>query len=48
MFDMTNCFQGFGVAGKSTTDCKHADPMAIVCIHQADVGEYIRHEDTLT
>ncbi|XP_012229416.1 60S ribosome subunit biogenesis protein NIP7 homolog [Linepithema humile] len=38
---------GFGVAAKSTTDCKHADPMATICFHQADIGEYIRSEDTL-
>lgn len=40
--------QGFGVAAKSATDCRHTDPMTIVCFHQADIGEYIRNEDTLT
>ena len=39
--------QGFGVAAKATSECRHAEPMAIVCFHQADVGEYIRAEDTL-
>lgn len=39
---------GFGVAAKSTTDCKLADPLQTVCFHQADIGEYIRSEDTLT
>jgi len=48
VYSMSDIPLGFGVAGKSTTECKHADPMAIVCIHQADVGEYIRNEDTLT
>ncbi|XP_055526368.1 60S ribosome subunit biogenesis protein NIP7 homolog [Wyeomyia smithii] len=38
---------GFGVAAKSTTDCKLADPLVTVCFHQADIGEYIRSEDTL-
>ncbi|TGZ37563.1 60S ribosome subunit biogenesis protein NIP7 homolog [Temnothorax curvispinosus] len=38
---------GFGVAAKSTADCKHADPIATICFHQADIGEYIRSEDTL-
>ncbi|XP_033362570.1 60S ribosome subunit biogenesis protein NIP7 homolog [Bombus vosnesenskii] len=38
---------GFGVTAKSTMDCKYADPMATVCFHQADVGEYIRSEDSL-
>lgn len=41
-------FKGFGVAAKSTTECKLADPISIVCFHQADVGEYIRSEETLT
>lgn len=39
--------QGFGVSAKSTQDCRHADPMAVVCFHQADIGQYIRSEDTL-
>jgi len=42
------CGQGFGVAAKSTSECRHVDPMTIVVFHQADVGEYIRTEDTLT
>ncbi len=41
------CFQGFGVAAKATSECRHADAMTIVCFHQADVGQYIRAEDTL-
>ena len=40
--------QGFGVAAKSTQDCRHADPASIVVFHQADVGEYLRSEGTLT
>ncbi|NXO68612.1 NIP7 protein, partial [Phainopepla nitens] len=40
--------QGFGVAAKSTQECRKVDPMAIVVFHQADVGEYVRKEDTLT
>ncbi|XP_049842658.1 60S ribosome subunit biogenesis protein NIP7 homolog [Schistocerca gregaria] len=38
---------GFGAAAKATAECKHADPMAVICFHQADIGEYIRSEDTL-
>lgn len=41
-------FQGFGVAAKSTQDCRKVDPMSIVVFHQADIGEYVRHEETLT
>uniref|UniRef100_A0A3B3Q9H8 NIP7 nucleolar pre-rRNA processing protein n=1 Tax=Paramormyrops kingsleyae TaxID=1676925 RepID=A0A3B3Q9H8_9TELE len=40
--------KGFGVAAKSTQVCRHVDPMSIVVFHQADIGEYIRCEDTLT
>ncbi|XP_015116740.1 60S ribosome subunit biogenesis protein NIP7 homolog [Diachasma alloeum] len=47
VFSMNDLPLGFGVAAKSTADCKFADPMAIVCFHQADIGEYIRSEDTL-
>lgn len=39
--------QGFGKAAKSTSECKHADPLTIVCFHQADIGEYVRSEETL-
>ena len=40
--------QGFGVATRSTVDCRKLDPTAIVAFHQADIGEYLRSEDTLT
>lgn len=39
--------QGFGVAAKSTQECRHADATAIVAFHQADVGQYLRLENTL-
>ncbi|KAL5111191.1 hypothetical protein TcWFU_000546 [Taenia crassiceps] len=38
---------GFGVAAKSTLQTKNTDPMAIVAFHQADIGEYIRNEETI-
>lgn len=38
---------GFGVAAKSTADCKLADPLVTVCFHQADIGEYVRSEYNL-
>ncbi|XP_071514798.1 60S ribosome subunit biogenesis protein NIP7 homolog isoform X2 [Panulirus ornatus] len=38
---------GFGVSAKATAECRHADPMDIVCFHQADIGEYIRNEEEL-
>ncbi|XP_015512358.2 60S ribosome subunit biogenesis protein NIP7 homolog [Neodiprion lecontei] len=47
VFSMNDLPLGFGVAAKSTADCKHADPISTICFHQADIGEYIRSEDTL-
>lgn len=47
VYSMSDLPLGFGVAAKSTADCKHADPMSTICFHQADIGEYIRSEDTL-
>ncbi|GBG58700.1 hypothetical protein CBR_g101 [Chara braunii] len=38
---------GFGVAAHSTQECRKLDPNAIVVLHQADVGEYLRQEDDL-
>uniref|UniRef100_A0A1S4MXP6 60S ribosome subunit biogenesis protein NIP7 homolog n=1 Tax=Pediculus humanus subsp. corporis TaxID=121224 RepID=A0A1S4MXP6_PEDHC len=48
VYSMTDVPLGFGVAAKSTAECKLADPITIVCFRQADVGEYIRSEETLT
>ncbi|XP_011869041.1 PREDICTED: 60S ribosome subunit biogenesis protein NIP7 homolog [Vollenhovia emeryi] len=48
VFSMNDLPLGFGIAAKSTTDCKHADPTAIICFHQADIGEYIRSEDIIS
>ncbi|CAH0396094.1 unnamed protein product [Bemisia tabaci] len=47
VLSMSNIPIGFGVTAKSTTECKHADPVAIVCFNQSDIGEYIRCEDEL-
>ncbi|EUB63708.1 60S ribosome subunit biogenesis protein NIP7 [Echinococcus granulosus] len=38
---------GFGVAAKSTLQMKNTDPMTIIGFHQADIGEYIRSEETI-
>ena len=40
--------QGFGVAAKSTQECRRADPGTVVAFHQADIGEYLRKEDQLS
>lgn len=47
VYSMSDLPLGFGVAARSTADCKHADPLASVCFHQADIGEYIRSEEDL-
>lgn len=38
---------GFGVMARSTADVKNLDPTGILVFHQADVGEYLRHEQDL-
>lgn len=47
VYSMSDLPLGFGVTARSTMDCKMADPLANVCFHQSDIGEYIRSEDTL-
>lgn len=47
VYNMNDVPLGFGVAAKSTQESRNADPMTIVVFHQADVGEYLRCEDTL-
>jgi 60S ribosome subunit biogenesis protein NIP7 len=47
VFSMADVPLGFGVAAKSTADCRAADTNAVVVFHQADVGEYLRAEDDL-
>ncbi|XP_044254873.1 60S ribosome subunit biogenesis protein NIP7 homolog [Tribolium madens] len=47
VYSMSDLPLGFGVAARSTAECKHADPLTPVCFHQADIGEYIRSEENL-
>ncbi|KAJ1556250.1 ribosome biosynthesis protein nip7 [Cladochytrium tenue] len=47
VFSMNDIPLGFGVTARSTQDARKLEPTAIVVYHQADVGEYIRSEDTL-
>jgi 60S ribosome subunit biogenesis protein NIP7 len=47
VYSMSDLPLGFGVAAKSTAECRHSDPMAIVAFHQADIGEYLRSESNL-
>ncbi|EDV24330.1 60S ribosome subunit biogenesis protein NIP7-like protein [Trichoplax sp. H2] len=47
VMSMSDVPLGFGVSAKSTQECRRADPSSIVTFHQADVGEYLRTEETL-
>ncbi|KAL7672125.1 hypothetical protein ACOME3_007019 [Neoechinorhynchus agilis] len=48
VFSMNDTPLGFGVAAKSTTECRSVvDPLTVVCFNQADVGQYIRNESEL-
>jgi len=47
IYSMADVPLGFGVAVKSTAECKTMDPTGIVAVHQADVGEYLRAEEDL-
>lgn len=48
VYSMNDLPLGFGATSRSTQDCRRANPTDIICFHQADVGEYLRSEDTLT
>lgn len=39
---------GFGVTARSTVDARNLAVTGIVIFHQADVGEYLRDEDSLS
>ncbi|GAA5795678.1 ribosome biosynthesis protein nip7 [Helicostylum pulchrum] len=47
IFSMSDAPLGFGVTARSTMDMKRLQPTDIIVFHQADVGEYLRAEDTL-
>ncbi|KAK8159276.1 60S ribosome subunit biogenesis protein NIP7 [Phyllosticta citrichinensis] len=38
---------GFGVTSRSTAEARRLDPTGIATFRQADIGEYLREEDTL-
>lgn len=47
IFSMSDVPLGFGLAAKSTQDCRKLQPNDIVVLRQADIGEYLRTEDEL-
>ncbi|GFZ45902.1 60S ribosome subunit biogenesis protein NIP7 [Saitozyma sp. JCM 24511] len=47
VFSMADVPLGFGVTARSTLDTRKLDPSGIIVFHQADVGEFLRDEDTM-
>ncbi|RSH93800.1 ribosome biosynthesis protein nip7 [Saitozyma podzolica] len=47
VFSMSDVPLGFGVTARSTLDTRKLDPSGIIVFHQADVGEFLRDEDTM-
>lgn len=47
IYSMSDVPLGFGVSAKSTNEAKNLQPTGIVAFRQADIGEYLREEDTL-
>lgn len=47
VFSMTDIPLGFGVSARSTAEVRRSVPNAITVFRQADIGEYLREEDTL-
>jgi 60S ribosome subunit biogenesis protein NIP7 len=39
---------GFAVTAKSAANVANLDPLGIACFHQADIGEYIRDEKSIS
>lgn len=46
VYNMTDMPLGFGLAARSTADCRKAAPTDIVVLNQADLGMYLRAEET--
>lgn len=47
VYNMADVPLGFGLAARSTTECRKAAPTDIVVLNQADLGMYLRSEDNL-
>jgi 60S ribosome subunit biogenesis protein NIP7 len=47
VYNMADVPLGFGVAAQPTEYCRDLDPTGNVVLHQGDIGEYLREEDTL-
>ena len=47
VYNMNDVALGFGATAFSTEECRSLDPTRAVVFHQADLGEYLRDEDTM-
>jgi len=47
VFSMTDIAMGFGVTAMSTLQCRKSESNGIVLFHEADIGEFVRSEDTI-
>lgn len=47
IYSMKDVPLGFGISAKSTIESRNLGPTGIVAFRQADIGEYLRDEDTL-
>ncbi|KAF4313881.1 ribosome biosynthesis protein nip7 [Botryosphaeria dothidea] len=47
VYGMDDTPLGFGVTSRSTAEARRLDPTGIATFRQADIGEYLREEDTL-
>mmetsp|Transcript_22866 Transcript_22866/g.63491 ORF Transcript_22866/g.63491 Transcript_22866/m.63491 type:complete len:181 (-) Transcript_22866:327-869(-) len=47
IYSMSDIPLGFGISAKSTSECRKLEPTAVIALHQADVGEYLRSEDSI-
>lgn len=47
VYNMANVPLGFGLASHATEMCRTLEPTAHVVLRQADIGEYLRDEETL-
>lgn len=45
IYSMNDTPLGFGVAAKSTLECKDIDHTSVVAFNQSDIGEYLRIEN---
>lgn len=47
VFSLADIPLGFGIAAQPTEYCRDLEPTANVVLHQGDIGEYLRVEDSL-